>query len=40
MLVVVCWCVGEGEEVASVVAVARKRGFCDWKGPLVRGEGL
>ena len=31
---------GEGEEVVSVVAVARKRGFCDWKGPLVGGEGL
>ncbi len=31
---------GEGEEVASVVAVARKRGFGDWNGVLVWGEGL
>lgn len=33
------WC-GEGEEVASVVAVARKRGLGDWNGVLVWGEGL
>lgn len=32
--------VGEGEEVVSVVAVARKRGFCDLNGPLVWGDDL
>ena len=30
----------DGEVGVSVVAVARKRGFCEWKGGLVWGEGL